>query len=128
MKLLKIKQIWKSFLPDKFVSKKNIVALIKVLNILLCKFIEAFILIDTNVINLMVVIIVKNNVMHPKTFIHVCREIVIHQILLAVETLFLFWKTCSSKFTLNFWKVNILFLIICDLIMYITNMLSINLQ
>jgi len=90
MKLLKIKQIRKSFLPDKFVLKKYIVALIKVLNILLCKFIEAFILIDTNVINLMVVIIIKNNVMHPKTFIHVCREIAIHQILLAVETLFLF--------------------------------------
>jgi len=58
------------------------VALIKVLNILLCKFIEALILIDTNVINLILVIIIKKNVIHPKTFIQVCREIVIHQILL----------------------------------------------
>jgi len=90
------------------VLKKYIVALIKVLNRLLCKFIEALILIDTNVINLMAVIIIKKNVIHPKTYIQVCREIVVHQILLNgslnidVGTLLSFLKPCSSKFTLHF--------------------------
>lgn len=57
---------------------------------------EALMLIDTNVSNLMVVIIIKNNVIHPKTFIQVCREIEIHKILLNeslnidVDTLLLF--------------------------------------
>lgn len=65
--------------PDKFVLKKYVVALIKVSNMLLCKLIEALILIDTNVINLMLVKTIKKKVIQPKTYIHVSLEMVIHQ-------------------------------------------------
>lgn len=54
-------------------------ALIRALNILLCKFVEALILTDTNVINLMVVMIIKNKVIQPKTYIQMFREMVIPQ-------------------------------------------------
>jgi len=40
-------------LPDEFVLKKNIVALVIALNILLCKFIEVLIKTDTNIAHLM---------------------------------------------------------------------------
>lgn len=60
---------------------------------------------------------IKKKVIPPKTYIHVCLEMVIHQTTslneswnVNVDAFPLFWKTCSSKFTLNYKKLNIVFL------------------
>lgn len=71
-------QSFKQFLPDEFVLKKYIVALVIALNILLCKFIEALIQTDTNVADLTRVANIIENVKTAKTMIQVCREIVHH--------------------------------------------------
>jgi hypothetical protein len=52
------------------------VALVIALNILLCKFIDAFIQTDTNVADLIRVANIIENVKTAKTMIHVCLEIV----------------------------------------------------
>jgi len=71
-------QYLKKMLPDEFVLKKYIVALVIALNILLCKFIEALIQTDTNVADLIRVDNIIENVKTAKTMIQVCREIVHH--------------------------------------------------
>ncbi|KAE9538066.1 hypothetical protein AGLY_006038 [Aphis glycines] len=58
-----------------FVLKKYIVALIKALNILLCKVIEAFMWTDTNNTDLIAAIIIIIKVRVAKTVMHVCLEI-----------------------------------------------------
>jgi len=60
------------------VLKKDIVALVIELNMLLCKVIEDFILTDTNVWDLIIVPTINNKVKTPKTMKHVSREIVHH--------------------------------------------------
>lgn len=49
------------------------------LNILLCKFMDAFIQTDTNIADLMTVDSIIENVKTAKTMIHVCREIDHHK-------------------------------------------------
>lgn len=89
----------------------------------MCKFIDAFIQTDTNVADLMRVANIIENVNTAKTVIHVCREIDHHNkvsdissvvvVLLFVDVnvllsivvnillSFEWWKTCSSRLTLN---------------------------
>jgi len=57
------------------VSKKDIVALVIALNMLLCKVIEDFIQTDTNVMDLMIIPTIIIKVKTPKTMKHVSREI-----------------------------------------------------
>lgn len=66
------------FLPDEFELKKYIVDLVIALNILLCKFIDALVLTDTNVAHLMRVANIREHMKTAKTVIHVCREIAHH--------------------------------------------------
>lgn len=65
--------------------KKYIVALVIALNILLCKFVEALIQTDTNVVDLMTVETIVEMVKTPKTIIQVFREIV-HPNILSSES------------------------------------------
>lgn len=51
------------------------VALIIPLNILLCKFVEAVVVIDTNVMDLIAVVMITITVRPIKTLTQVCREI-----------------------------------------------------
>lgn len=51
------------------------VALIILLNILLCKFVEAVVVIDTNVMDLIAVVMITITVRPIKTLTQVCREI-----------------------------------------------------
>jgi hypothetical protein len=60
------------------VLKKYIVALVKALNNLLCKFIDAFILTDTNMADVMSVDNIIENIKMAKTIIHVCLEMFHH--------------------------------------------------
>lgn len=55
--------------------KKDIVALVIALNMLLCKVIEDFIQTDTNVMDLMIIPKIMNKIKTPKTIKHVSREI-----------------------------------------------------
>jgi hypothetical protein len=60
------------------VLKKYIVALVIALNILLCKFIDVFILTDTNVTAFKNADNIIENMKTTKTIIHVCREMFHH--------------------------------------------------
>lgn len=96
-----------NYLPDEFVLKKYIVALVIAVNILLCKFIDALIQIETHVIDLMKVAIMSNKVSTAKTVKQVCRLIDHH--INVVDELFsvdvvsfsMSRKTYSSRFTLQ---------------------------
>jgi len=90
------------FLPDEFVLKKCIVALVIALNILLCKFIEACIQTDTNVAYLITVAIIIKKVKTIKTLIQFFRE-VDHQLNVFNEfsVADICEKMCSSKFILK---------------------------
>jgi len=68
-------QIAIGLLPDEFVLKKYIVALVIALNILLCNIVEDFIQTDTNVIDLIIMAAIINKVKIIKTTKHVFREI-----------------------------------------------------
>lgn len=87
--------------------KKYKVALVIALNILLCKFIEALIQIETHMIDLMKVAIISNKVSTAKTVKQVCRVIdhhtnVVDELLLVnVMAFSMLPKTYSSKFTLK---------------------------
>lgn len=62
-------------MPDEFVLKKYIVALVTAPNILLCKFVEAFVQIDTNVADLIKVAIIIEKVKIANTITQLCRGI-----------------------------------------------------
>lgn len=62
-------------LPDAFVLKKYIVALVMAVNILLCNIIEDSIQTDTNEMDLMIIATIIIKVKTIKTIKHVSREI-----------------------------------------------------
>lgn len=86
--------------------KKYIVALVIALNILLCKFIEALIQIETHVIDLMKVATISNKVNTAKTIKQVCRvidhhtNVVVELLSVNVMAFSMLPKTYSSRFTL----------------------------
>lgn len=75
------------YLPDEFVLKKYIVALVIALNILLCKFEDALIQIVTNVVDLIRAAATVAKVKTTKTIIQVCLDIVHHN-KVSVEPIF----------------------------------------
>lgn len=108
-----------TFLPDEFVLKKYIVALVIALNILLCKFNDAFKHTDTSVAVLINITTINKNVKIANIMIQLCLEmyggsdissVVDETISVAVKmllsTLFDLRKTRSSKFTLNHIMMN----------------------
>jgi hypothetical protein len=79
-------------LPDEFVLKKFIVALVITLNILLCKFKDAFIQTNTNIVDLMRVANIIINVITAKTmkqaFLEIVHQSNVSDISLVVNVLF----------------------------------------
>lgn len=85
--------------------KKYIVVLVMALNMVLCKFTDARIQIDTNIVVLMIVVAITINVNTAKTSVQVCREIGnpnnVADIVASSSTgAFDLRKTCSSRFIL----------------------------